>query len=222
MSSSQFHGKTFESKVIETRFGLTSVETDKIGPTEKFDIPFGTITCKHPEGTPVSIKTAAAKAALLSAIICLADARRVWEWTGPVILVVGLYSQLGANKHFHTVFEFFFELDELERKALYGSVTLQEVSEFHKGLTSFEKGRHVAARLWAKAHKANLTPKLGVISLNQKIDSKSQRRLQCSVKLASLNKACAHTKMYQENYGGLALPFVIESSSREFSSSKNL
>ena len=225
MSTNQNHGKTFEREVITTCFGVTEDEADNFSNTAVFDIPFGITTCQHPTGDPVSIKTAAIKAAAKTATVCLSDARRVWSWNRPLILVVGVYTQTkteGQNlKAFHTVYEFHLRLTEKERGRLYGALTLADVSTFHETLRTFGPGEHEKARAWSKAEKRRLAPKTGDIQLNPKIDSKTQRRLQCSIRLALLVTACEQTKRFSKEetgtYRGLPLPFCIDSSPRVFS-----
>ena len=220
MSTNQLHGKTFEGEVIKKCFGVPEEQVKSFKSTAAFDIPFGVVTCQHPTGEPVSIKTAAVKAARQAAIVCLSDASRVWSWDGPLILVVGLYAQVGDTKMFHTVYEFHFCLSTPERLKLYGTLSYEDVSNFHEKLKTFGVGSHAAARVWAKAQKKMLSSKAGAIQLNPKIDSKSQRRLQCSAKLASLVEACGNTVCYSDkevaNYRGLPLPYAVRSSAREF------
>lgn len=220
MSTNQLHGKTFEREVITTCFGVSEDEADNFSSTAVFDIPFGITTCLHPTGDPVSIKTAAVNAAKRAAVVCLSDARRVWSWNHPLILVVGIYSQEGVKKIFHTVYEFHLQLSQKERGLLYGELTLAEVTTFHETLKTFGFGEHARARAWAKAEKRRLASKTGAIQLNPKIDSKMQRRLQCSVRLTLLVEACEQTERFTKEetgtYRGLLLPFCVESSSRVF------
>lgn len=219
MSTNQLHGKTFEREVITQCFGFTEEQVSEFSNTAVFDIPFGITTCQHPTGKPVSIKTTAALAAAKAAIVCLSDARRVWSWDRPLILVVGLYDQVDTVKRFHTVYEFHFRLTDGERKRLYGELTLAEVTYFHDTLKTFGPGQHEAASAWAKAHKLALTPRAtGAIQLNAKIDSKRQRRLQCSAPLERLKGACDDTREFTDatgGYRGLPLPFEVKSSRRE-------
>lgn len=221
MSTNQLHGKTFEREVITKCFGFSENEADRFSNTATFDIPFGITTCLHQSGDPVSIKTAAVKAAAKRAIVCLSDARRVWSWNQPLVLVVGLYAQDGQEKVFHTVYEFHLRLNSTERAALYGELSLAEVTHFHETLKTYGFGAHVEARAWAKAEKKRLAPRTGAIQLNPKIDSKLQRRLQCSVALSKLVESCSRTKRFTKDetgtYRGLALPYTVKSSSREFS-----
>jgi hypothetical protein len=216
MSSSQIHGKMFEREVITTCFGVPAEQADKFNVIEAFDIPLGIITCKHPSGDPVSIKTTALKAATKAASVCLSDARRVWGWVGPVILVVGVYKQVREKKQIHTVHEFQLTLNADERGRLYGEITFADVAHFHETLKRYGRGQHAEARTWAKAQKKILAQKTGVIQLNPKIDSKMQRRLQCSAALSSLIAACAQHQEHVVNYRGLPLPFDLASSAREF------
>lgn len=219
MSTNQLHGKTFEGEVIRKCFGVPEEQLESFKSTAVFDIPFGVVTCQHPTGEPVSIKTAAVKAAT----VCLSDARRVWSWDRPLILVVGLYAQVGGAKVFHTVYEFHFCLNEKERLMLYGTLSFDEVSLFHETLKTFGVGNHAAASVWAKKQKKLLGPRCGAIKLNAKIDSKTQRRLQCSARLIGLVEACEKTICFTvpekgtAEYRGLPLPYVVVSSSREFS-----
>lgn len=167
----------------------------------------------------MSIKTAAALAAAKAATVCLSDARRVWSWNQPLILVVGLYDQIDKVKQFHTVYEFHFRMTEGERKRLYGELTLEEVTDFHEHLKTFGLGEHEAASDWAKKRKLALAPRAtGAIQLNPKIDSKKQRRLQCSAPLERLKAACDNTCEYTGatgGYRGLPLPFEVRSSRRQ-------
>jgi hypothetical protein len=221
MSTNQLHGKTFEGEVIKKCFGVPEEQVESFKSTAAFDIPLGVVTCQHPTGDPVSIKTAAVKAALQSASVSLSDASRVWAWDRALILVVGLYAQVGGDKIFHTVYEFHFRLSANERFRLYGTLTHEEVLNFHKKLKTFGVGSHGAARVWAKAQKELLSSKVGAIQLNPKIDTKSQRRLQCSAKLAGLVDACENTICFSDKetgtYRGLPLPYAVKSSARQFS-----
>jgi len=220
MSKNQLHGKTFEGEVIKRCFGVPEEQVQSFKSTAVFDIPFGVVTCQHPTGEPVSIKTAAVKAARNAATVCLSDARRVWTWDRPLILVVGLYEQVDGKKVFHTVYEFHFCLNQSERLRLYGTLSYQEVANFHETLGTFGAGRHAAARVWAKNQKKLLETRCGVIQLNAKIDSKTQRRLQCSAPLPGLVASCEKTLCYSQestgDYRGLSLPYAVASSSREF------
>ena len=75
---------------------------------------------------------------------------------------------------------------------------------------------HLDARAWATKVLRKLEPRLGCITLNRKIDSKSQRRLQCTAKLEALWALAGCPKPHTKVFRGLELPIQIDSSSREF------
>ncbi len=84
---------------------------------------------------------------------------------------------------------------------------------------AFPKGQHEAARAWAQAQKKSFANHTSAISLNPKIDSKSQRRLQCSVSLGTLIEHCALKKchiLHAEWIGDVRLPLELNSSARQF------
>jgi hypothetical protein len=117
-----------------------------------------------------------------------------------------------------TVYEFHFQLTASERVRLYGELTLADVTHFHETLKTFGLGEHEAASAWAKEHKLVLSTKAtGAIQLNPKIDSKKQRRLQCSAHLTGLKHACDDAREFTSatgGYRGLRLPFEVQSSRR--------
>ena len=70
-----------------------------------------------------------------------------------------------------------------------------------------------------KAEIALLKPQYGCVVLNPKIDSKGQRRVQCSVPLAALIDACEANVNYwchEDRIGDVALPIIYYSSRRQF------
>jgi hypothetical protein len=117
------------------------------------------------------------------------------------------------------VHEFF--LTPATRRALRGDIEFHDIYEFHHGLslTKFPLGQHHEARKWALAEKRTLTARESSIVLNPKIDSKSQRRLQCSVSVSALAALCepdGRHIVHNREIGDLVLPISLRSSSREF------
>lgn len=215
MSKSQHHGKQFERKVIAESFEIPGSIAESFSGTSRFDIPQGLVSVKNPLGYAVSIKAAAQAKNLDNTVVCLADARRMWSWNQPLLLVVGVYKQLGSAKVIHTVYELSFEMTDSEQKALFGELSTDEVAVFHEALKRFEQGSHLLARRFAKGHKQSLASRCGCLTLNPKIDSKGQRRLQCSAKLSDLIASCKNVKVHTADYKNLNLPLVLESSARE-------
>jgi hypothetical protein len=207
MTNNQLHGKKFEDLIKSC--GLFSGSADGgRSPTARFDIE-----AKYDKilGLPTSIKSTG------SNIVGLSDARNFFSISEKFRMLVGRYKQLGPHKQFHNVHEFILTPTTLAK--LRGEVTLQDVVDFHNGLllTAFPVGSHSAARQWARQRKAAMVDKPSMITLNPKIDSKSQRRLQCSLRLLELIELCApegHYHLHESSIGDLVLPVTQISSAR--------
>jgi hypothetical protein len=207
MTNNQLHGKKFEDLIKSC--GLFSGSADGgRSPTARFDIE-----AKYDKvlGLPTSIKSTG------SNIVGLSDARSFFSISEKFRMLVGRYKQVGSQKHFHTVHEFI--LTPTTLAGLRGELTLEDVVDFHNGLllTAFPAGSHVAARQWARQRKAAIANKVSMITLNPKIDSKSQRRLQCSLRLSELIELCepyGRHSLHEGHIGDLVLPTAQISSAR--------
>ena len=224
MSNNQLHGKKFEELVLDV-LGLAEVDGRAPKPTDMFDIPL--VTSMKRAG---SLKLSKGEDELLRSTVYLSDACRVWSWghvlnmqtmgvTEPtypsVRLIAGLYDQDGRVKRVHTVYDLVLELSPQVLEGLYGSVTLAVVYAFHMGIREEFFPDPDDARAWADRALAALQGRLGCITLNRKIDSKSQRRLQCSAPLAALVSLAGNPTPHTDNFFGLKLPFEIQSSARQ-------
>lgn len=207
--SSQFHGEAFESIIKSAYPGSSNF---KRGPTDLFDIEskFDKIL-----GFPTSIKTSKNKT------IGLSDARRIFTINEPFRLLLLRYIQKGNYKNPYELHEFIISLDKLNE--LRGNLPLTQVDFFHNQLKSFVLGEHVAARKFSKDYKKYLLDNYSsAISLNPKIDSKNQRRLQCSISLNDLSNIIEpeNHKIYLANsnlisFGRISIGPIL-SSSRTF------
>jgi hypothetical protein len=147
--------------------------------------------------------------------IWLADARRFWSINEPYRLIVGEYKQIANMKSFKIIREFL--ITPVEHQKLLGTVSFQEVSDFHDQILTFGIGQHKIARASAKKLKSSLKSR-SIVQLNPKIDSVDQRRLQCSVAMNALIKNIATQTKYAETdtYRGVAVSIDIQSSARQF------
>ena len=186
MTRNQGHGNSFEDFVkgcglfggaANTRREMTSV----------FDIEARFDKLLH---LPTSVKVTGGDTVTLS------DARRFWSISEPFRMFVGSYDQVGPHKVFHTVHEFIVHSAMLN--GLFGRITLDEVAETHigLGLDRFPRGLHSEARAWARTAIAGLAAQRGIVILNPKIDSKTQRRLQCSASRRALQALAAEHPTY--------------------------
>ena len=210
-SINQTHGNCFEEKIRTSEHEYFSQELPNrsylsnaiFDINAEDDVQYGLAT---------SIKTAGKNNP-----ICLSDARRFWHTAGfiPYRLLVGFYQQIRNTKKFYEIREFI--LQPYCRSTLLGKISEKEITHFHEKLKTYKVGQHEAARTWAKQHKRLLKSKTGVIQLNPKIDTKNQRRLQCSITLLNLKNAVKpeDQRIYTSSFGNLTLPFYIHSGTRK-------
>jgi len=209
LSDSQMvHGKVFENMIKGANGIFSFAAADrKRSPGDKFDIGGRD---DNSLGIPTSIKTSGTNS------VALSDARSFWESldSSPYRIIIGLYEQVENKKIFFEIHELI--IKEKYRSALLGRVTLEQVTEFHDKLRGFPSGAHHQAREWAKERNANLKAGIGLVTLNPKIDSKNQRRLQCSIDLtraiSMLNEE--DYKLHREKFGIVPLPLKIISGRR--------
>ena len=207
MTNNQLHGKKFEDFIKSCGLFPGSADGGRL-PTARFDIEAKYDKLK---GLPTSIKSTG------NNIVGLSDARSFLSIAETFRMMVGCYTQKDSQKHFHTVHEF--TLTPTILAILRGEVTLEDVVDFHNGLLlqAFPVGSHLEARQWARQRKAALAHKQSMVTLNPKIDSKRQRRLQCSLRLSELIELCsAHEtyKLHEDSIGDLVLPIKQISSAR--------
>jgi hypothetical protein len=194
--SNQLHGIFFEKKI------QALYEIYDGSHTNKWDIP-------AKEGRlPVSIKTTK------NNTVGLSDARRIFDIDCDWKLIVGVYKQSGSFKQFVEIREYIITANVFD--FVKGTISGEEIENFHNTLLSFPKGHHKKARLWARNKKNELQSKSSFITLNPKIDSKNQRRLQCSIKMTDLDSIIT-PKIYTDDYMGLKLSTLqVNSLSRKF------
>ncbi|MBX9896945.1 MAG: hypothetical protein K2Y17_03460 [Qipengyuania sp.] len=205
----QSHGKRFEDFVKASGLFPGSADQGR-SPTSGFDIE---ARFDRERGLPTSVKTTGNK------VVALSDARRFFDKGGPYRMIVGRYLQVADRKEFAEVHEFILTPQALAY--LQGSLTSQVVNDFHNGLllSRFPLGAHVEARRWAREQRSLLAARATQIVLNPKVDSQSQRRLQCSVSLASLSEAArsfGEYRLHAESFGNWVLPIVQNSPRRRF------
>lgn len=211
--SSQRHGKQFEDILKALLYsGAADRERSPVKPGVDIEADFD-----RKLGLPTSVK--ASKSCLS---IGLADARTWWKMQGPMRMMVACWHQVSAEtKEFHEIHEFILHGSMLHDMRV--GVSYEQVAHLHDGLKNFPVGQHVPARKWTQAEKSKL-PKCLII-LNPKIDSKSQRRLQCSVRMSDLIEFVGqygplqdgqpnHT-VYRDFIGDLILPQRIRSKPRD-------
>jgi len=160
----QRHGFEFEDWLKKTFF--------EIYYTSEWDIPAELNPVKA--GGPISIKTAKWKSS-----IYFGDAQARYRIDEPYTLIVGFWKKSGNHKRIVKITESV--INPGEWRSFWGGYTEEAI----KRLDTIIKSRELTpeeARAEAQEFKASeLRGKRGIISLHPKIDSKTQRRLQCSI-----------------------------------------
>lgn len=225
MSTDQLHGKAFEDRIKAALFrgaadgGRSATSEFDVEP--KFDKTYFLAT---------SIKSAKHSK---SAIVGLSDASRFWKNDLPFRMLVGLYHQRDRRKEFFEVHEFL--LHGAMHQKLKGDISYEEVNGIHRDMSvkNFPRGTHVQARAFVRERLNAIKEKSGAIILNPKIDSKGQRRLQCSVNLGKLIAIAeagdpyhspetnlisnSNYRLFTDSIGTDFLPFYVAGTARELS-----
>lgn len=168
----QRHGLEFEHWICDEFFGGWRSGSY----TAKWDIP-AEINQEH-GGIPVN-----PKATRWGTAVNLGDALRQFDVDEPFWLVVGFWEQDGGQKKFVSIFARVVQPEEW--RALWHPVTREELL----ALESIVKNRNLdfrEARRLALEQKRKPPFSLSVMQVNPKIDSRGQRRLQCSLRFADL------------------------------------
>ena len=170
MPEVQRHGFTFEEWVRQQFFG----GHHPLSYTGHWDVPadrnvaFGKI--------PVSIKTAK-----FGSPVGFGDALRQFDIRDDFLLIVGYWRQDGAHKRFVNIIAP--TITARLWRSLWSPISLHDLRELDTAI----KDRNIdyrEARLRAQTIKTASPFTEAAITLNPKIDSKVQRRLQCSIGFA--------------------------------------
>ena len=171
----QKHGVVFEKWIRDTFFeGYTPRST-----TQKWDIPS---EANKRDGIAVNPKATKYRTA-----VDLGDALRQYDIHEPFWLVIGYWQQDGTKKRFVNVVAARVEPDEYRK--LWGDVKRADLEKLDALIK--DTSNHARARQLAQKLKREAPFNTSLISLNPKIDSKHQRRLQCSLTFARVFKYLA-------------------------------
>ena len=176
----QAHGNYYEDLKTRQITGLSKAEYDALkenGYTSGMDIMKGLMSPYD-----YSIKTSKG-----NTVDCGDILRRRQETD--YNLVVGCYSQVGENKVFHTEYTFYIK-PEHEQK-LWGRMNYNLLAEYVNYIKNIPAGKK--AQQETKTERTLLkncvSDKNALVKIHPKVDSKKQRRVQCSVKIKELIKA---------------------------------
>jgi hypothetical protein len=173
----QAHGNVFEDIIIREFTGMSKNEYDKLKPngyTSTFDLVKGIITKFN-----YSIKTTGKMT-----VECADILKRMEE--KEYKLIVGCYNQKGENKIFHTQYEFFITSDDDTK--LWGDMTYEQIVQFVNFVRAIPPGKGGQKNTLKERNilKEQIQCKNSLMKINPKVDSKNQRRVQCSFKLKEI------------------------------------
>ena len=176
----QAHGNYYEDLKTRQITGLGKAEYDALkesGYTSGMDIMKGLLSISD-----YSIKTTNG-----NKIDCGDVLRRRQETD--YNLVVGCYSQVGENKVFHTEYTFYIK-PEHEQK-LWGRMNYNQLAEYVNYIKNIPAGKQAQQETKTERTvlKNCIEDKNALVKIHPKVDSKKQRRVQCSVKMSDLIKA---------------------------------
>ncbi len=210
MPEVQRHGFDFENWIKETFFTFNPIKY-----TEKWDVPadLNTSTAIPAEfqRLPVSIKTSK-----YGSPIGFGDAVRQFDNDEDFLLIVGFWKQDGGYKNFVSVEAVKVTVDDWKK------LFLPLIEGDVKNLDSTIKDRSIdywEARKRAREEKKTPKFKSASIVLNPKIDSKDQRRLQCSLPFTVFWNNFAKKPLYSDSdceLFGVKVPNPFLSASRTF------
>lgn len=173
----QQHGNIYEDLKIQEITGIGKKEYDllkKNGYTSTHDITKGIMSDED-----VSIKTTKG-----NTINCGDILRRVDS--DEYRMIVGQYRQDGENKVFHTEWTFWFT--EEDKDKLWGRMEKESIQEYVNFVTSIPHGKESQQETKDQRQflKEVTEDKKALFSINPKVDSKKQRRVQCSLHIDRL------------------------------------
>jgi hypothetical protein len=203
MPESQQHGFVWEAEVLRA-YGLDP-SAARGSYTQPHDIPAAKNT-KAP-GVNISIKTAGGKS------VDMGDVLRIFNETEPgqepLHLIVLFYDQDGTTKRLRGISQ----VALTGRRAdLFGKVSTEELEAYVASVRAIPAGEPTAeARDAYKAGAAALNARMGALKIRPKVDSKNQRRVQCS--FADFPAFCDDLDASCVLYGH-QIPRVIESGRR--------
>ena len=189
MAEVQSHGNTFEDIITKKLTGKSKKEYDALkgkgGYTSAMDLVEGLIVNKN-----YSIKTAKR-----NKVDCGDILRRMSE--KEYMVVVGQWKQNGKDKIIHTVYGF--NIKSNDYKKLWGKMTKKSIKEYDTFIKSIPHGKEAqqATKVERTSRKKILADKNALMVIHPKVDSKKQRRVQCSFKIDKLIASGVEYKKYE-------------------------
>ncbi|KAB7884296.1 hypothetical protein [Poseidonibacter ostreae] len=171
MTESQSHGFLFEEQVKQ---GISKyLDSVTINYTNKWDIP------------PISVKSFKFDISKSNNRVYFGSIENMFKIQDGFFLALIGYEQKGRVKE--VVFSDFIFIEVKDLQNLKGELELKELEMLSTKIKSFKEGFHEEAREWYKSILPEYSMKTS-FQINFKVDSKKQRRIQCSLTIEELYK----------------------------------
>ncbi len=209
----QAHGLVFEDQIIKARIGKSKQEYQAgldNSYTASMDIEAGVDSDVN-----ISVKVCSGDG------IGCGDILRFMEHCrkNPFTMVVGVWEQISPTiKRYETIYEF--DIRPEHYKLFWNNITEEVIQPFVDYVKSIPPGKQAQTAnqdLWKQKRQAIYDAYgQGLCTIATKIDSKNQRRVQCSINLKELieQEEITHRK-YNTDYYGISLPYEQESTPRQ-------
>ena len=204
---SQGHGLFWDSQIRVRVFGLEPCIND----TKKYDIE--SFENRIDQNENVSLKTLGAKNIGFGDLIRFYEA----DFSKKYTLILVRYKQSGNYKCVKEVVEIEYSIDL--RNYLFGTATIEELTDYVNYIKSIPPGRvDTKTKKEYKQIKKTIQDTNNMnICINPKIDSKKQRRVQCSINIDKIYKDvpwCVISKVEEPIVRGIRIDEKIHSPSR--------
>ena len=216
----QAQGFKFEEIIIPVKTGMTKQQLQnhtQTTNTAEWDIPTGKykgVTLKNH-----SIKTFQKKGS--SGTIYFGDAIRFYKATSknaePFTVIAGEYSSINGKKMVHAIYEIEIDPKQYNEKfwknADYNKIV--KVDEYIKKVPHGPGQRELHKPKYTPMITESYNGKKGIVTINPKLDSGKQRRLQTSITKKRLRDNGVVLTEYTTSYCGLTLPVEITDDSND-------
>lgn len=135
-------------------------------------------------------------------------------------MIVGSWKQISPTvKRYDCIYEF--DITPKDYKKLWGGMTesiIKPFVDYVKGIAPGKSAQMANRKLW-KENRTKIYESFGrgLCAIDAKIDSKNQRRVQCSIKIDDLIASGITFRKYKNEYRDIKLPYEQKSKPRQFS-----
>ena len=188
MTQSQKHGFTWENDIRKNVFKINCESNN----TDKYDIPYYKNKLNPNEN--ISIKTTG------SGNICGGDILRIYDYDFEKVntIIVIEYNQEENKKVVKKIYEI--NYNKKCHKLFFGSISRNEIRDYVNNIKNIPKNiKGNEAEFKYKVEKNSLQEKMGFLQINPKVDSKTQRRVQCSFNIKMFPKEFVKYESTVEN-----------------------